>query len=73
MRRSFGKAPKLYGSIMNPNKYKKIKNVFMVFFTVIAVIDLILFKGGSTSLENALGETMGVHAGRYHLITGFYS
>jgi uncharacterized membrane protein len=50
---------------MGINKYEKIKKVFMTFFAVIAVISLILFKGGDTSLDSALAETMGPHQGQF--------
>jgi hypothetical protein len=57
---------------MGVNKYGKIKKAFMTFFTVAVVIGLILFKGGDTSLDNALAETMGPNREQFLHITGIF-
>lgn len=44
----------------------------MTFFTVAVVIGLILFKGGDTSLDNALAETMGTNREQFLHITGIF-
>jgi preprotein translocase subunit SecE len=44
----------------------------MTIFTVVGVISLILFKGGDTSLDNALAETMGPNREQFLHITRIF-